>query len=1647
MPFARVDPAPPTRAVPLLARPYRRLRAALGVAVVSVDKPKTPIPLSRPGACVAVHRPDRTDPLRQCHALRCRTLGVGDRHPSDPTRLGANGMTRSVPVRAPTGSGLVVRSARAVDGLLVPRIGTDSQGRRPARRSFVPPCGPWTLDVRYGAAMQRFPLVVSRYVVREGGSILLDADGLLMTTGLFGGPAGDLLPLGSLVAASLCILGEPGAGKSTALKVLAQSNTWDSVARGAPKIVEVGLAEVTDRTAFRELITEPLLHSLQCPHADRIAVTLVLDGLDECPLPNSKVLASWLEGALVSVDSSALRVLLACRTTDYPDLINDSLKRLLPHFEVFELAPLSGEDVSKLATSRGLDGPAFLEAVVASGSGPLASLPLTLDLLVRRYQRDGRLSGPSSALYEDGLLALADEPDPARDPQRRLLGSPEQRLVVASRLCCYLLLCGRAAFWTGEPGASPPGDLDARNLAGGEEKQTGGTFTVTAELAESALHTALFTSRGRWRLGPGHATFGAYLAARHLASRQLPEAQLRALLIARTEAGSLGIIPVLRETAAWLVALRPNETGWLAEVEPNSLVAHAALIEDDAVRALIVDRLLDDPGPALAGSWLHRWRLGHPGLAAQLLSVLSLLADPSATMPTLEQAYLALLLAEENKPPQLQQTLLTIVARTDLDGFLRAKAATCAAALDRDGSAPTLREILIEISAEPAHDPDDELRGALLLSLWPEHLAVEELLRALTKRQRPEFYGLYAGFCYQLPDLLRDGDLTEILSWVISGTSLTDPQIGPNGQINDSPHRDAELAIRLVERALQCTNAQTVLEPIADVICLLLQSHHDVALPERLDQRDHYGNEPVDARGLRRELALAVLDRLPEGRVHLVIASWRPSDASLRRLSAPTGGESETTAAIRTSLLDKADVPWLIELALGSETTDQAKFSRVLRVLFDPLDPDSREAATTTEGTVLWPVFARWFDAVPLGGPEEAEERERWTDTRPHEPLVRPEEAEHANTVISLYTERNDPDAFWQLVYRLQYDPHTLQGCDLSSDDLTTYPGVTLLPDTWLEPLLDASWSYLHGMSARGRDFIDNPRLRDDWMWAGYCALALIARHGQSGHDLDALEDAVLANWAPAVVVPGWLPSNQGAVELKDYLLLRLKGLSQTDLPDLVSRMLRGHLSSESLPIQLDRLDAGYSAEVGHVVARHLQGVVSTIEPTMSSDAAPAAEVSTGTAEGEPTHSTALPEPTLLLDTVSITVGYLARNADDPGIELALDLIKLACRDAASVSSLAIAERAATALLRGQGALWARVISRLRDCPGLMRAVLMRLSVEWGRGPRLLQMLSDGELAELWELLVDLWPYEEDVFIGGAHTVTPDEHARNWRNAVLDTLASRGTPDASRLLKELSSKHPSLNWLAGRVRSAEERERQEQWVPLSPEQLTALLGDGRARLVRSDSDLSSVILEAFEAAQRHLARVGHLLWNSSRVEGVERWRPKSEPDFGAWISEELTRDLAEHGVIINRGVLVQQTSASSGLGLSVDVQADAPGAIDEYGRQLKPVRVRIEIKGNWNAELLSAMETQLLDDYMAPEGLRDAVYLTAWFDVAVWDDTTDRRRSVAQGRDRAEVATALTAQAQALSRRGFRIQSVILDVTRAVPNARRRRTRQPSSGT
>src|SRR5260221_2667355 len=145
------------------------------------------------------------------------------------------------------------------------------------------------------------------------------------------------------------------------------------------------MAEVTDAAVFQERAIVPVLAGASAGGR----VTLVLDGLEECPVPGAgKALAGLLRQLLRQADPSALRLLVGGRSAEYPSPVHEVLARAFPGFARHELAPLRRRDVLELAASRAVPADDFLKEVARTGAGPLASFPLTLDLLLRQYAAD-----------------------------------------------------------------------------------------------------------------------------------------------------------------------------------------------------------------------------------------------------------------------------------------------------------------------------------------------------------------------------------------------------------------------------------------------------------------------------------------------------------------------------------------------------------------------------------------------------------------------------------------------------------------------------------------------------------------------------------------------------------------------------------------------------------------------------------------------------------------------------------------------------------------------------------------------------------------------------------------------------------------------------------------------------------------------------------------------------------------------------------------------------------------------------------------------------------------------------------------------------------------------------------------------------------
>lgn len=1442
-----------------------------------------------------------------------------------------------------------------------------------------------------------FPIGVGREVVPLGGEYHLDDDGFRSNTLA----AGQLPVAGIAPRASVAVLGEPGIGKSRAVRDLTA---------GDSTVIDVGLDTVADVHDLRDRLAavDAVVGKGVPPHH----ITVALDSIDECPIP-TKVLLHHLEATLRRHPTP--RVVLGCRTADWPETIGTRLHALLPSLDVYELLPLGRADIAELAATRGIDGASFLTAVVDAAAVPLAALPLTLDLLLSTYQQSGRLPGSAADLYEQGLLLLVEERDPDRPLTKKPAGSAPQRLAVAAKLAAYTMLCGRSAIARAVPAAAD--DLLAGALAGGSEPVDGGEFSVTAELVDATLATAVFSGRGPGRLGVVHASIAAYLTAQYLTSHAVPEHQLRALLTRINTLGHARVPSRLRETAAWLVALNPERNGWLVDVDPDTVAAHVGLVNVPAIRSRLVTYLLESPNPELRTA-RRRWRLAHPGLAEQLRPALRAPltedAGPHLGHPVSRRARVAVEIARRAGGHDSVPDLVELLLSSTTNSYLRSAAAHALIDLDAATAAQTLRTVLGEVGAHPDHDPDDELRGLALETNWPANLSAEQLLPALTHPQNSSLIGSYALFLGRFLDNVDDQVITDLLrsiaprdstssdtehSWVDEGDPPRATTAGLAAQLAllTGTRRGQRVMTALLSRALDSTQLDGMVDEVGWLLAAAIQQHHDIAVPDRFD--DAADPDPSAVQQLRRALILAALRHLPAERAGLLVIR--------SRRGAPGG------------LLRFEDLAWLLELGGTAWATHAAT---LIRFAFDATDVRQQELVWAHHGE---PIFndsvGRWFDAVALDSPDAARMREEhawsiegdriWDGADTHEPAL------HA---ASARCEQGDPDGFLALCSRLRIDPKS--GDVTTNDDLLSWPSYPLLNID--QELLQASAElYLRDADPGDEDWLDTVGALPFRAFVGYVALAYLTRTPGGSARLDAAPQ-LWQRWTPTIL---WFPTGLGDPALH----ATLKANAQHQDPDTYRQWVLRHLevtaqSDWSLD-PLDYLAAVYDNTTGARLDAVLHGVIDKVTSIVA-DLQQLTELSDDPDTQRPSASDLRSRLSIARRNGTVLGTFLAPRHDSTRNWL---------RDLADGTTIAPVEVRvlATEVLLAAGLLgWDDILTGLQVDEKYGRALALALARRSGNDEVVFQLI-ETQLIELWWWLDARWSSQSDTFENGF--VSDDRHVRDWRNGIVAELQARATPQALAALARLLASRPDDYRLQAALADAESRDHDEGWRGVQVAELTALLANTRRTLVHDDDALYRAVLASLDRFAARMHDIGQTLWNETRPKptpgdgATKVWNPKYESDVSAALHDHLQQEFGEQ-LVVNREVLVKQTS-SKGHGLAVDV---LPTGTDTSGGTRLPT-CPIEVKGCWNPDLLTDLDAQLVADYLPAAHATRGVYVCAWFPPEQWDDLADSRRAKAAGRDRDEVTQALTEQAQASSQAdGVEVTAVVIDIPRPTRSSR-----------
>ena len=342
-------------------------------------------------------------------------------------------------------------------------------------------------------------------------------------------------------ARAYVLLGEPGAGKSTAFEEETR-NVADGV-------------EVTARRFVRRRHDD---------HSEWRDATLFIDGLDEVRAGTDDIREPMdsLVRQLEALGNPSFR--LSCREDSWlgqGDFRELSSVTDTEEIHIFRLDPLTIDDTHRILEAAGVPNPnRFWWKAMDSGLEAFLRNPLLLDILIKAKDSgswpEGRL-----ATFESACEALVRESNrehlDARD------GQPfgvEEVVLAAGRLCSLLLLCGNSG-WS----RRGPGDDECLALSEAGDGQP---------LLKFALDTKLFEGGAETSRRPRHRQIAEFLAALYLDHRIRSGGPSAKRVLAWMQGIDGKVVPDLRGVSVWLAARSPAVRRSVIESDPVGVAYH-----------------------------------------------------------------------------------------------------------------------------------------------------------------------------------------------------------------------------------------------------------------------------------------------------------------------------------------------------------------------------------------------------------------------------------------------------------------------------------------------------------------------------------------------------------------------------------------------------------------------------------------------------------------------------------------------------------------------------------------------------------------------------------------------------------------------------------------------------------------------------------------------------------------------------------------------------------------------------------------------------------------------------------------------------------------------------------------------------------------
>ncbi|MEN9938534.1 MAG: hypothetical protein RLZZ387_5113 [Chloroflexota bacterium] len=878
-------------------------------------------------------------------------------------------------------------------------------------------------------------------------------------------------------------------------------------------------------------------------------------------------------------------------------------------------------------------------------------------------------------------------------------------------------------------------------------------------------------------------------------------------------------------------------------------------------------------------------------------------------------------------------------------------------AIQAMGDEDTKAQLKPLLYAEVEHDVGLQMKGRVLQILWPRHLTSPELFAALTPANI-RFAGPYETFLsYDFVSHVQLVELPLALEWVASLPSRHELRTTFGKAIN-----------AVFRRSWSFLDEAGVLPAFARAAYSRLKEHEPIVSSEHRDDTEaaEFNRELFANEEKRRRLVLAILP----------LFTTESGDAVWLLYSTP--------------LLDNADIPWLVGELLASEDIEtQRKLAQLIDRLYVFANTTHTELifGACQSNSVLAETFARILGAVPLDSLQAKEQRETyyrhigWQEKREKRELLDPPPAARVATCLS-WIENGNADAWGRLNQEMTLEAYSTHYGELLKTDVRELPG-------WKEA--DAP-TRMRIVEAARRHVLESEPDADEWLGTNrypysvfYSFHALYLLEHEVPSFVAELSLALWRKWTPVIYA---YRSNTGQEEPIEHEMLRRA---------------YQHAPDELIRVMLMEIEGDLKSESGLV---HLPGRLKSIWDDRIAQAL----------------LTKAQETAVDWPAVANLLDELLHQDYEPARVYAESLVTTRGEEGSPGWKRAVIA-ARHLMLYAADISWPVIWQAFQESGAFGREAITAYAHTGDRHGERLQVLSERTLADFYIWLETQFPHAEDpkhpIDGDSMHQVTARESVGMWRDGVLRQLKQKGSPAACVEIARIAATFPHLEWLKYTLLEAQHITRQATWTPPTPFEVLLLSQDSRRRLVQNGDELLAVIQEALGRLERRLQ--GEMpaaidLWNNPG--GV--YSPKDENTFSDYVKRFLDTELNEaRGVVINREVVIRPGTGRED-GERTDLYITAT-PFDPARKAYDVVTVVVEVKGCWHREVLTAMETQLVQRYLKDNECRHGLYLVGWFYCPQWENPP-RKYGTQQN-----LQSLLDAQAASMASHGVTVQARVLN--------------------